>query len=166
MDDLIIVHYNCSLWKEKVPRWGFIELHVKPTQSPYWHWAHGNYPSDHGYYNSVSRGAHGNYPSDRGYYNSVSKGAHGNYPSDRGYYNSVSKGAHGNYPSDRGYYNSVSKGAHGNYPSDHGYYKSAGLAQTGRQVANGDEGRDLATKIMKWRYFWRQEDGWYFQCQY
>ena len=35
----------------------------------------------------------------------------------------------------------------------------AGLAQTSRQVANGDECRDLATKIMKWRHFWRQGEG-------
>ena len=34
-----------------------------------------------------------------------------------------------------------------------------GLAQTGRQVANGDECRDLATKTMKWRHFWRQGKG-------
>ena len=34
-----------------------------------------------------------------------------------------------------------------------------GLAQTGRQVANGDECRDLATKTMKWRHFWRQGEG-------
>ena len=35
----------------------------------------------------------------------------------------------------------------------------SGLAQTGRQIASGDECRDLATKTMKWRHFWRQERG-------
>ena len=35
----------------------------------------------------------------------------------------------------------------------------SGLAQTGRQVASGDECRDLATKTMKWRHFWRPGEG-------
>ena len=39
----------------------------------------------------------------------------------------------------------------------------AGLAQTGRQVANGDECCDLATKTMKWQRFWRQGKGQHFQ---
>ena len=32
-----------------------------------------------------------------------------------------------------------------------GHHSKAGLAQTGRQVANGDECRDLATKTVNWR---------------